>query len=311
MRNLKSVLMTAALFVIATSASAQATRTWVSGVGDDANPCSRTAPCKTFAGAISKTATNGEISVLDPGGFGAVTITKSMTINGEGSLGGLLASGSSGIIINAATSSKVTLKSLIINGVGNSFSGIRILTAGSVVIDNVTLINIGSLTTHHGIDISPDADQVNPMEVTVANSLIRGSAGMGIFASATSAASEVRLMVENTNIVDGGQSGVDLDNFAKGVISRSTMTGHVGAGLFVERATCEAAVFSSILSRNGTGIDAGFAGGGTVRLFGSQVTQNTTSGINIAGAAIVSTHGNNAIIGNAGTQATNATANLQ
>jgi hypothetical protein len=66
----------------AAPAQAQATRTWVSGVGDDANPCSRTAPCKTFAGAISKTAPGGEIDALDPGGFGALTITKSITIDG-------------------------------------------------------------------------------------------------------------------------------------------------------------------------------------------------------------------------------------
>src|SRR3981189_3269586 len=72
------------------SAHAQATRTWVSGVGDDANPCSRTAPCKTFAGAISKTAAGGEIDCLDPGGFGAVTITKSMTIDCTGVAGGIL-----------------------------------------------------------------------------------------------------------------------------------------------------------------------------------------------------------------------------
>ena len=65
-------------------ANAQATRTWISGVGDDANPCSRTAPCKTFAGAISKTAAGGEIDVLDPGGFGAVTITKAITLDGGG-----------------------------------------------------------------------------------------------------------------------------------------------------------------------------------------------------------------------------------
>src|SRR5438045_9124950 len=64
---------------VASMAQAQATRTWVSGVGDDANPCSRTAPCKTFAGAISKTATDGEIDALDPGGFGAVTVTKAIT----------------------------------------------------------------------------------------------------------------------------------------------------------------------------------------------------------------------------------------
>src|SRR5579859_6501599 len=83
-------------------AGAQASRTWVSGVGDDANPCSRTAPCKTFAGAISKTAAGGEISVLDPGGFGAVTITKSITLNGEGTLAGILATGTSAIVISGA-----------------------------------------------------------------------------------------------------------------------------------------------------------------------------------------------------------------
>ena len=73
-----------AAFACAAPAQAQATRTWVSGVGDDANPCSRTAPCKTFAGAISKTAASGEIDCLDPGGFGAVTITKAITIKCDG-----------------------------------------------------------------------------------------------------------------------------------------------------------------------------------------------------------------------------------
>src|ERR1041385_4764476 len=86
-----------AVFVVSlacgTLAQAQATRTWVSGVGDDANPCSRTAPCKTFAGAISKTATGGEISVLDPGGFGGVTITKAITLSGDGELASILVTG--------------------------------------------------------------------------------------------------------------------------------------------------------------------------------------------------------------------------
>src|SRR5713226_2571123 len=97
-------ILAVAVFSLAISsvAKAQATRTWVSGVGDDANPCSRTAPCKTFAGAISKTAACGEISVLDPGGFGAVTITKSITIDGTGTLAGILAAGTNGIIINVA-----------------------------------------------------------------------------------------------------------------------------------------------------------------------------------------------------------------
>src|SRR3954471_11784100 len=82
------------------SAQAQATRTWVSGVGDDANPCSRTAPCKTFAGAISKTAAKGEINCLDPGGFGTLNITKSITVNCENTLGGVLSAGVTGFIVN-------------------------------------------------------------------------------------------------------------------------------------------------------------------------------------------------------------------
>src|SRR5712691_3114554 len=88
---LRASLFVAITLAFSALAQAQATRTWVSGVGDDANPCSRTAPCKTFAGAISKTAACGEISVLDPGGFGAVTITKSITIDGDGTLAGILA----------------------------------------------------------------------------------------------------------------------------------------------------------------------------------------------------------------------------
>src|SRR5213083_3662422 len=96
-------LIVSVVFALGFSAvcSAQATRTWVSGVGDDANPCSRTAPCKTFAGAISKTAASGEINCLDPGGFGAVTITKAITIACEGVTAGVLAAGTNGIIVNA------------------------------------------------------------------------------------------------------------------------------------------------------------------------------------------------------------------
>src|SRR5215213_2030059 len=115
----------------AAPASAQATRTWVSGVGDDVNPCSRTAPCKTFAGAISKTAVGGEIDALDPGGFGAVTIVKTITLDGGTGSGwaSILASGTSGIIVNAGANDVITLRNLSINGAGTGIAGIRILSA--------------------------------------------------------------------------------------------------------------------------------------------------------------------------------------
>src|SRR6185436_5160980 len=130
---------------------AQATRTWVSGVGDDVNPCSRTAPCKTFAGAISKTATGGEINILDPGGYGAVTITKSITIDGNGSFGSILASGTNGVIINAPGGT-VTLRHLFINGAGTTLgiNGVRILSAKKVIIEDCTISNF----SQKGIDVS-------------------------------------------------------------------------------------------------------------------------------------------------------------
>src|SRR5215472_9456159 len=115
---LLSLSMIALALVASGSAYAQATRTWVSGVGDDANPCSRTAPCKTFAGAISKTAAGGEINALDPGGFGAVTITKSITIDGGGGqVASTLVAGTNGIVISAGATDTVTLRNIRINGV--------------------------------------------------------------------------------------------------------------------------------------------------------------------------------------------------
>src|SRR5207237_8336657 len=145
------------MFAFASISQAQATRTWVSGVGDDVNPCSRTAPCKTFAGAISKTATGGEIDCLDPGGFGAVTITKSITIDGTtgAGFGSILAAGFNGVIVNVTTNPStavVILRNLYINGTRNGSSiginGIRYLAGNKLIVDHCTIFGFGT----NGID---------------------------------------------------------------------------------------------------------------------------------------------------------------
>src|SRR5829696_3406389 len=140
------------MFILAGSsaAQAQATRTWVSGVGDDVNPCSRTAPCKTFAGAISKTAAGGEIDALDPGGFGAVTVTKSLLIdgtNGQG-FGSILASGTNGVVINdsltaAPNTIVVRLRNLSINGAGTTLgtNGISFVSGSALHVENCRILN--------------------------------------------------------------------------------------------------------------------------------------------------------------------------
>src|SRR5882762_11740326 len=120
-----------ALILPCAPAQAQASRTWVSGVGDDVNPCSRTAPCKTFAGAISKTAAGGEINCLDPGGFGGVTTIKAITFNCGYTLGSILVAGSPGITVNAGVNDRVSIRGIQMTGVNQTVTpgtiGVRIL----------------------------------------------------------------------------------------------------------------------------------------------------------------------------------------
>src|SRR5215210_7589616 len=166
------------LLLLATSARAQATRTWVSGVGDDVNPCSRTAPCKTFAGAISKTATNGEINVLDPGGFGTLTITKGITVDGTAVAGGNLAGAISGFTVNITTnlaSDNVIIRHIEINGnsVAGGFHGIRFLDGNSLVVEDCKIQQFSG----SGISVTTAANSFTFVRNTViANCTVAGVA---------------------------------------------------------------------------------------------------------------------------------------
>src|SRR5215475_13714270 len=147
-------------------AHAQATRTWVSGVGDDANPCSRTAPCKTFAGAISKTAPGGEINCLDPAGFGALTITKAINIDCRSvSNGGVLVTGTPGITVAAGPSDKVTLDSLDIFSTGTGTNGVNFISGSILIIRNSRIMNF----TNAGVNV---ASNTASARVVIQNSLI-------------------------------------------------------------------------------------------------------------------------------------------
>lgn len=189
------------LFLISASvvSHAQATRTWVSGVGDDANPCSRTAPCKTFAGTISKTATNGEINCLDPGGMGAVTITKSITIDCEDTQGSILSSGVTGIIINitnpADTRKSVIIRGITIDGAATGINGIRIIEANKVVVEDTIIDGF----TQNGISIE-NVITIGT-QVVVSKSSIRNVVGAGVNALSTGTS---QVMVSDCLIAGNG-----------------------------------------------------------------------------------------------------------
>ena len=170
---------------VATPALAQATRTWVSGTGDDANPCSRTAPCKTFAGAISKTAAGGEINCLDPGGFGAVTITKSMTINCIYTEGGVLAGGNGIVVNDSATATPGTivvyLKGLDIFGVNPPTHGVRFVSGALLIIEDSTIRRFNS-STSAGVSFAPSTGSAGLIlrNVTVSNNGGGGATAGGV-----------------------------------------------------------------------------------------------------------------------------------
>src|ERR1700742_145714 len=175
---LPTTILGGVLFALlqAAPAQAQATRTWVSGVGDDVNPCSRTAPCKTWAGAISKTAAGGMINCLDPGGYGTLTITKSITVKCYGTFGsGLNSGGINGFNINDSASgtpgtAKVVLSHIDIDGAGTTLglNGIRFVSGASLIVHAVQIRNQSA----NGIDIAPMNNGAGTKEVFIADSYI-------------------------------------------------------------------------------------------------------------------------------------------
>jgi hypothetical protein len=190
-------------------ANAQATRTWVSGLGDDANPCSRTAPCKTFAGAISKTAAFGEINVIDPGGFGAVTITKSITIRSDHVEAGVLVSGTNGIIVNLpGATDRVLLDGLDIEGLGTGVNGVQIVGNGKTTINNCSIRGF----TGNGVNVAGVAGA----RAVVQDSLILDNGGgVNVVGNAGG--------VANTGIVI--RTTIDNNtNFSTSVTAPSTLT---------------------------------------------------------------------------------------
>ena len=282
---------------------AQATRTWVSGVGDDANPCSRTAPCKTFAGAISKTLAGGEINCLDPGGFGAVTITKSITLDCTGTIGSILNSGTNGIVVNdsGASTIDVILRGLSIDGAGTvaGINGIRLVSGRSLVLEQVFVQNERG---GNGISIQPGGTvEFYAEDVTVTN-----GAG-GILIQPTGAAGVVRAILRNVRMQNNSGAGLRLDSTgnsstngivvavdkssasgnADGIVVNSTVAGTQAIAMITD---------TNLFSNSNTGLTTNGLNA-RARVGNSTITINGT-GVLITNGASAFTYGTNRLDGN-------------
>ncbi len=279
-------------------ASAQATRTWVSGVGDDVNPCSRTAPCKTFAGAISKTADCGEIDALDPGGFGAVTITKGIKIDGGGGEAGMvasiLASGTNGIIINnsSVNCNYDVIRNLDINGAGNGsvtgLVGINVLQGKNVALEHVDIENF----TQQCVNFQP----ANSMNLIMYSTNLENCAGGGIKSSTTSGTN--RINVEKSTIQRSGL-GVQATSNSDVNIHNSMVSNNAGGGVEANGATSLISIDLSTVSNNQVfGVHA--TASGTMRVTNTSIYFNNGIGMSTDAGSTMLTGNNNWLGANAG-----------
>ncbi len=271
-------------------AQAQATRTWVSGVGDDANPCSRTAPCRTFAGAISKTATGGEINALDPGGFGAVTITKSITIDGgPTNSAGILASGVNGVVINAPSSARIVLRNLSINGTRTPgvFNGIRFLAGEILYVESCQIEGFDQF----GIDFQP----ANGSFLQVKDSVLRNNR-QGNIAIAAATTGISRASIDNTTI-ENGAFGIRAGTNSRVSINRSFASANgSNAAYLADGSGAQMNLESSVAFSNTFGVRA--RNNAIVRISNVTVASSTNTGLLFELGGQILSFGNNKIGGN-------------
>lgn len=275
------------------TASAQASRTWISGVGDDANPCSRTAPCKTFAGAISKTATGGEINCIDTGGFGALTITKAIAIICDSEEAGVLVSGTNGFTINAGATDQVYLSGLDFEGLGTSLSGISVLQVGTLHIVNSKIRGF-----QNGISVTPGSASA---VVDVINTIVADNSAEGITCKPTGGAG-VRMMLDSTRALRNGGDGVMANGNGGGSVkvsirnSEASSNGAAGFVAFSSTSVAQIMVDESSAFNNNFGIQAS-GGAAIARFTRSSITGNTTGVEQDSGGQALS-YGTNSVDGN-------------
>ncbi|MCU1347025.1 MAG: hypothetical protein JWO56_55 [Acidobacteria bacterium] len=289
-----AIIVSLSMVLTASIASAQATRTWVSGVGDDGSPCSLTAPCKTWAGAYGKTAPGGEIDALNSGGYGTLTIAKSITIDGgTGNVASTLTGTTVGFNIVAAATDRVIIRNIEINGINGGAAGIRINTAKSVTIQNVSIFGMSG-GTGRGIDALCTA----ACRITVVNSRTENNSGIGMVFQGT-VPNVVTADVSNSSATNNASHGIFASNGADVTLSNVVASENALSGLVADGTGTTVSVTRSTFANNvGPGVQAGTAAAVTTTIgLSRSVVSGNSPGVLLAGGA-VQTHQNNSILRN-------------
>ena len=264
MIKITSLSVTGALLAFgfsAASAQAGPNRPWVSGHGTDSGGCPVTAPCRTFAFALTQTAAGGEVEVLDPAGYGNVTITKAISIVNDGvGVAAIGVSSGNGVTINVGAGDSVHLRGLTIEGKNRGGNGIEFNTGGNLEIENCVVRNFGN-----GIVIAPTTSS----SFFVSNTIAANNANSGI-----------EILPTHLAVVTGVLGKVTVNNNFFGILVEST-------GIFVGRAstpggTLNVTIVDSAASNNAnTGVitSSGPGAAATVVMLRNVVASNNGVGL--------------------------------
>lgn len=285
--------------LLAAPAHAQSTRTWVSGVGSDANPCSRTAPCQTWAGAFANTVAGGEIDALDPGGFGTLTITKSITLDGGGQVASVLVAGANGINVAAGATDIVIIRNVHFQGIlgngsnpsGAGINGISFTSGAKLILDHVDINGFNAnCIVMANTNIATLSVKDSTMENCAAGAILISPSGVtanAIVSNTSMASSRFGMRVNDngkatvfnssaSNGIANGFVAVSVSAAAEIDISQSVIAYNPNSGLATSGANAVIRIVNSVLFDNGIGINTSL--GGTVTSFSPATNANAGNG---------------------------------
>jgi len=297
--SLLSSLLGATLTISLSGTPAQAanSRSWISGVGSDSNPCTRTAPCATIGRALTQTSAGGEIIVLDSGEFGGAIITQAVTIVNQGAVADFAA----GFGVSAGASDVVTLHGIHIIGFNVGGPAIRFTSGAALHVENCRIENLTD-----GIDFEP----TGASQLFASDTIVSDNTGQGIRIrpTGTGTASVVLERLQATNNGLGGIVATAGGSGGKGTVVNiavrdSVASGNAGVGILARSQVGGPNVVMTLdhvaATSNGTGIEADGSdmGAGGIALSNTQVSGNGTGLMSVNGGVLASFQ-NNYVIGN-------------
>jgi Right handed beta helix region len=274
----------------AVSAQAQSPRTFVSAAGSDSNPCSFAAPCRHFQAAVNATSPGGEVDALDPAGYGPITISQAITIEGQGWSYIAPPTGGNGITINAV-SGNVAIHGVSLNGVGitGMTFGIAFNSGSSLTVRDSVIQNF----TKDGIHFQPAASS----QLSVLNTLVSNNGSNGISIPPTGSGTTTGVL-NHVDIENNGVNGLFVDSVGLQSInvtfSDSVSANNGANGVLTQHPLAWVTIRRCTISNNVTGLAA--AGSGAIVIAQSIITGNGNAWDNGSGG--IGSAGDNFIINN-------------